>query len=92
MASESTGLEACDDTTKQLVTKTLGRFQTILKSPGIEQTPDEVAAVFVKAVKAEKPHLRYITNEIFEKALKKKFVDPSSDKSHLHVFYGVAWK
>ena len=90
MASESTGLEACDDTTKQLVTKTLERFQTILKSPGIEQTPDEVAAVFVKAVKAEKPHLRYITNEIFEKALKKKFIDPSSDKSHLHVFYGVA--
>ena len=71
------GLENGDDETKSLIKKVTEAFQRNTSKAG--QTGDDVAKFILKAMEDEKPHLHYLTNEAYEEALKRKYVDITGD-------------
>ena len=75
--------------------KTGDKFTSGFKIKGFVQTPDEIAGYIIEAMKAEKPHLRYITNQTYEAQMKKKFVDVTGDaavEATIQRFFGTVDK
>ena len=71
------GLENGDEETKALINKVVVAFQKT--SDQRSQTGDDVAKCILKAMEDEKPHLHYITSEVYEQAMKNKYVDITGD-------------
>lgn len=45
------------------------------------QTGDDVADVIVRAASDERPHLRYVTSELMQSLVARKYVDPTGDSA-----------
>ncbi|NP_001121944.1 17-beta-hydroxysteroid dehydrogenase type 1 [Sus scrofa] len=81
-------LDRADAETRDLFSRYLSHFeQTFLEAA---QDPEEVVEVFLQALRAPRPALRYFTTEHFHPLIKLRFSDPSSSSyvaaEHQRVF------